>query len=216
MLPNVEIVMMSLDDLQLDPRNPRQNSGAVEKLADSIRQFGFRVPLVVNPSKLILAGHTRYAAAALLGMDSVPCIVADDLTEEQQRAFNIADNRVSDYSFWDVDKLTDLVAGMDESFTSMFDLDALIVDDFADLDLESSSRKDRPSKREGLDLAPFEKYQYVTVICRSTYDYLNLLAQLGLEDTQSRYVSGVMKRGSSYGRIIEYSELVKLLKEDRP
>jgi hypothetical protein len=203
--------MLSLDELQLDPQNPRQNSGAVEKLADSIRQFGFRVPLVVNPERLILAGHTRYAAAALLGMDTVPCIVADDLTPEQQRAFNIADNRVADFSFWDVDKLSDLVAGLDEEFTAMFDLEALVVDDFADLDVEGESRKGRPSKREGLDLAPFEKYQYVTIVCRSTYDYSNLLERLGLEDTQSRYLDGVLKRGSSYGRVIEYADLVKLL-----
>jgi hypothetical protein len=207
----MEIVMLTLDELKLDPKNPRQNSGAVEKLADSIRQFGFRVPLVVNSENLVLAGHTRYAAAAMLGMASVPCVVADDLTEEQQRAFNIADNRVADFSFWDIDKLTDLVAEIDAEHVSMFDLDALVVDDFADLDLDGDSRKVRPSKREGLDLAPFEKYQYVTVICRSTYDYLNLLERLGLEDTQQRYVSGVLQRGSSYGRVIEYSELVKLL-----
>src|SRR5262245_55575261 len=109
MLVGVEIVMLALSELRPDPKNPRQNSGAVEKVADSIREFGFRVPLVVNGENVILAGHTRFAAAALLGMDKVPCVVADDLTEEQQRAFNIADNRVSDFAFWDVDKLADLV-----------------------------------------------------------------------------------------------------------
>lgn len=202
--------MLELDELRLDPRNPRQNSGAVEKLADSIRQFGFRVPIVVNEERLILAGHTRYAAAAMLGLTSVPCVVVDDLTEEQQRAFNIADNRVADFSFWDVDKLSDLVAELSDEYVSMFDLEALVTDDFADLD-EFESRKSRPSKREGLDLAPFEKYQYVTVVCRSSYDYSNLLERLGLEDTQSRYYDGVLKRGASFGRIIEYADLVKLL-----
>jgi hypothetical protein len=208
----MDIVTLPLDALQLDPRNPRQNSGAVEKVADSIREFGFRVPLVVNAEHLILAGHTRFAAATMLGLKEVPCVVADDLTPEQQRAFNIADNRVSDFAFWDVDKLADLVAELPDDLTAMFDLDALVVDEFDELGLDGTgSRKGKPSKREGLDLAPFEKYQYVTVVCRSTYDYLNLLERLGLEDTQSRYLDGVLKRGSSYGRVIEYADLAKLL-----
>jgi len=61
-----------------------------------------------------------------------------------------------------------------------------------------------PEKRNGLDLAPFEKYQYVMIVCRTEHDYLNLLARLDLEDKQKAYVDGVLKRGSSTGRVIEY------------
>jgi ParB family chromosome partitioning protein len=205
----LEIVMLDLDALKLDPDNPRNNSGAVEKVAESIRLFGFKVPIVVNSDGMILAGHTRYYAAALLGMAQVPCIVADDLTPEQQRAFNIADNRVANFSFFELDKLEELVAQMSDEFVAAFDLDGLVDLPIDDVDFAKESKQ--PEKREGLDLAPFEKYQYVTIICRSTYDYSNLLERFGLEDVQRRYVNGVMKRGSSYGRVIEYADLIKLI-----
>ena len=203
----VEIVTLGLDQLRLDPDNPRNNSGAVEKVADSIREFGFKVPIVVNADRMILAGHTRYLAAAMLGLTEVPCVIADDLTPDQQRAFNIVDNRVSDYSFFDLDKLSELMADLDESIISTFDLDAL-VSAVPDLDFTPDVAV-APEKRSGLDLAPFEKYQYVTIICRSTYDYSNLLDQLDLVDVQRRYVNGNLKRGSTYGRIIEYADFVK-------
>lgn len=211
MVREMQIEMLKLTDLKLDPDNPRHNSGAVEKLADAIRRFGFRVPIVVNSDHMILAGHTRFHAAAMLGMTEVPCIVADDMSAELQREFNVVDNRIPEFSFWDIDKLSEQVATMAEEAVSMFDLDALVIDDIVDLDEDTGSRKERPSKRDGLDLAPFEKYQYVTVVCRSTYDYLNLLERLGIENVQGRYVNGVLKRGSSYGRVIEYADLVKLL-----
>ena len=203
----MEIVDLKLDELRLDPDNPRNNSGAVEKVADSIRAFGFKVPIVVNSERMILAGHTRYLAAAMLGMSTVPCLVADDLTTEQQRAFNIIENRVSDYSFFDLDKLSELMTELDDAVVSGFDLDALVSAE-PDFDFVPKASAG-PEKRAGLDLAPFEKYQYVTIICRSTYDYTNLLEQLDVVDVQRRYVNGNLKRGATYGRIIEYADFVK-------
>ena len=200
----LEIVMVPLDELRPDPNNPRTNSGAVEKVAESIRRYGFNVPVGINAERLILAGHTRYLAAAMLGMTEVPCVVLDHLSPEQQREYNVADNRAHDFSFFDVDKLNELMADLSDEFVSEFDLDALVADE---PDFEFVP-KAQPEKRRGLDLAPFEKYQYVTIICRSTYDYANLLESLDLEDVQRRYVNGNLKRGSTYGRIIEYADFV--------
>ena len=76
-------------------RNPRKNENAVEKVASSIQEFGFRQPIVVDSKNVIIAGHTRFEAAKRLGLDVVPIHVADGLTEQQAKAYRIADNRVS-------------------------------------------------------------------------------------------------------------------------
>ena len=204
----MEIVMLPLGELQPDPKNPRTNSGAVEKVAESIRQFGFNVPIGINAEHLILAGHTRFLAASMLGLEEAPCIVLDHLTAEQQREYNIADNRASDFSFFDLGKLSELADELSEEFIADFDLDGLLsgVEDYGVTDAPVEAE---PEKRHGLDLAPFEKYQYVTIICRTTYDYTNLLGRLGLEDVQARYVGQYLKRGQSTGRIIEYADFVR-------
>lgn len=90
-----------LDELRPYENNPRNNDGAVPYVADSIREFGFRVPLVIDRDGVIVAGHTRYKAAQTIGLETVPCVVADDLTDEQVRAFRLADNKVAEASEWD-------------------------------------------------------------------------------------------------------------------
>ena len=86
-------------------RNPRKNDNAVEKVASSIQEFGFRQPIVVDSKNVIIAGHTRFEAAKRLGLDVVPIHVADGLTEQQAKAYRIADNRVSQEAEWDYDLL---------------------------------------------------------------------------------------------------------------
>ena len=75
-------------------RNPRKNENAVEKVASSIKEFGFRQPIVVDEESVIIAGHTRYESAKRLGMETVPVHVAKGLTPQQVKAYRIADNRV--------------------------------------------------------------------------------------------------------------------------
>lgn len=86
-------------------KNPRRNDDAVEYVAESIKQFGFKVPIVIDKNNVIVAGHTRYKAAKKLGLSKIPCIVADDLTEEQIKAFRLADNKVAEAAEWDFDLL---------------------------------------------------------------------------------------------------------------
>ena len=90
----VIIVEIKLDELILYENNPRNNEEAIESVANSIKTFGFKVPIVVDRNNVIIAGHTRYKAAKKLGLNKVPCIVADDLTEDQVNAFHLADNKV--------------------------------------------------------------------------------------------------------------------------
>lgn len=86
-------------------KNPRKNNEAVDPVAESIKEFGFKVPIVVDKNNVIITGHTRYKAAKKLKMKTVPCIVADDLTEEQAKAFRLADNKVGEIAEWDTDLL---------------------------------------------------------------------------------------------------------------
>lgn len=101
----MEIINKKLTELIPYKNNPRKNDEAVKYVANSIRDFGFKVPIVIDKNNVIVAGHTRYKASQQLGLKEVPCIVADDLTEDQIKAFRLADNKVSEKAEWDIDLL---------------------------------------------------------------------------------------------------------------
>lgn len=82
-----EIVYKSIKSIKPYERNPRKNDNAVDAVAESIKQFGFKVPVVIDKDGTIVCGHTRYKAAKKMGIDKIPCIVADDLTEEEITAY---------------------------------------------------------------------------------------------------------------------------------
>ena len=101
----MEIKELSIKSIKAYEKNPRKNDGAVEAVANSIREFGFRVPIVIDKTNTIVAGHTRLKAAIKLGLKTVPCVVADDLTDEQIKAYRLADNKTAELSTWDLDLL---------------------------------------------------------------------------------------------------------------
>ena len=110
----MEVVQKRVDELVPYENNPRLNDDSVKYVAESIKQFGFKVPIVVDKDNVIIAGHTRLKAALELGMEEVPCIVASDLTPEQVDAFRLADNKVGEFSTWDTDKLLEELAKLEE------------------------------------------------------------------------------------------------------
>lgn len=93
--------------------NPRNNDLAVEKVKYSIQRFGFLFPVVIDVNYVIVAGHTRVRACRELGIQTIPCIIADELTEEQINLFRLVDNKTSEYSDWDFEKLKDELACVD-------------------------------------------------------------------------------------------------------
>lgn len=109
----IKVCYKALDDLKPYENNPRDNTEAIDPVARSIEEFGFKVPMVVTGDGTIVTGHTRYEAAKQLGLESVPCIVADDLTDEQIKAFRIIDNRVSEIADWDEELLELEIKGME-------------------------------------------------------------------------------------------------------
>ena len=114
--------------------NPRNNDLAVEKVKYSIQRFGFLFPVVVDLNYVIVAGHTRVRACRELGIQSVPCIVADELTEEQVNFFRLVDNKTSEYSDWDFEKLkselalVDLTLEENQLLLERFELSAEVFD----------------------------------------------------------------------------------------
>lgn len=112
----MEIKNVKLKEIKPYEKNPRRNEEAVKYVAESIQQFGFKVPIVIDSNNVIVAGHTRWKAAKKLGINEVPCVVADDLTDEQIRAFRLADNKTGEMSGWDFDLLfteLDDITGID-------------------------------------------------------------------------------------------------------
>ena len=106
--------LIDIDINKLIPyaNNPRKNDGAVDPVANSIREFGFKVPIVIDKENNVVCGHTRLKAAKKLGLKTVPCVIADDLNDEQIKAFRLADNKVGELAEWDFDLLSDELDGI--------------------------------------------------------------------------------------------------------
>lgn len=104
-MSQVQVIQMKLADLIPYENNPRINDDAIDVVAKSIKEFGFKNPIIIDKDNVIVCGHTRRLASLKLGLTEVPCIRADDLTEDQINAFRVADNKSSELSTWDLDKL---------------------------------------------------------------------------------------------------------------
>lgn len=112
----MEITMRLVSELIEYENNPRINADAVEPVAESIKQFGFKVPILLDENDVIIAGHTRLKAARKLGLKEVPCISCDDLSPEQVSAFRLIENKTSEFSAWDFEKL-------DQELAELTDID---------------------------------------------------------------------------------------------
>ena len=163
---DIEIVYKRLDELVPYEKNPRKNTKAVKYVANSISEFGFKVPIVIDENNVVICGHTRLLASEKLGMDEVPCIIAKDLTEEQIKAFRLADNKVSEKAEWDFDLLN-------EEMDELFDFDMTEFGfEFVD---EEKNKRDTQNKVEGilnLNKATFNGVgKYDIPQLEPTYDY---------------------------------------------
>ena len=127
----LEIKYVNINDITPYKNNPRINEEAIPLVAKSIKEFGFRNPIILDKNNVIVCGHTRYEAAKRLEMEELPCLYADDLTKEQIKAFRLADNKVSEKAMWDYSKL-------DEELNSILDIDMAQFDfETTDIDWES-------------------------------------------------------------------------------
>lgn len=132
------------DPLNLIPyeNNPRLNDYAVKKVLESIKQFGFTNPILVDKDLVIIAGHTRREASILLGLEKVPYIIKEDLSPEQVKAYRIADNKLAELSNWDEDLLK-------EELGELMDVDFnLEVLGFTEIDLTSIFKEEEPKNEK--------------------------------------------------------------------
>lgn len=127
----MQIESIKIVDLVPYEHNPRINDKAVGKLANSIKEFGFINPIVIDKDNVIIAGHTRLKAAKKLKLEEVPCIRAAGLTDEQVKAFRLADNKLAELSEWDMELL-------EQELAEIVDIDMADFG-FPDLDMEESA-----------------------------------------------------------------------------
>lgn len=164
-------------------RNPRDNSKAIDKVALSIKEFGYKVPIVINSENIIINGHTRLLALKKLGYEEVDVIVADDLSDEQVKAFRLADNKTAEYSEWDFNllnkELEDILNTTDLDMT-MFGFDDVVksIEDSIEHDkdmLDSvNDREEQPSEEQPSEETPKEKEGYYGDERENTYNAYNL------------------------------------------
>ncbi len=139
--------MMKVDELIPYVNNPRHNDHAVDTVASSIKNFGFKVPIVIDRFNEIVTGHTRLKASIKLGYEEVPCIVADDLTDEQIKAFRLADNKVSELAEWDFELLEAELGLLDFNMEQFgFDMDEFDFDADGDEVVEDDFEIEEPEQ----------------------------------------------------------------------
>ena len=132
-MDKLKIEYVDINNIKPYKKNPRKNEDAIPYVMESIKQFGFKNPVILDKDNVIVAGHTRIESAKRLGITEIPCIYADDLTDEQIRAFRLADNKVGEIAEWDIDLLD----------TELDDILNIDMSDFGfDLDFEDEEEKE--------------------------------------------------------------------------
>lgn len=204
-MAEINIVTVDIYDIKPYARNPRNNKKSIDRVAESIRQFGFLQPIVCDEHNVILAGHTRYAAAKKLGLDKVPVIYAENLTEAQAKAYRLADNKAGEGSEW----LMDLLA--EELETVNVEIPEL---DLLGFEFEGKEEKRRKKWENRVSRCGLKKdtkvrtrdgYLYTCFHCtgkngktldeiKEDPDMINVFAD-NLSDYVSRYFGGDLKNG---------------------
>lgn len=140
----MNIVNKKIGELKPYENNPRHNENAVPYVVESIKRYGFKNPIIIDKDNVIVAGHTRYLASKELGLNEVPCIVADDLTEDEIKEFRLVDNRTAEMSEWDDELLASELSDIDfGDFDFGFDIEEIesdtevIEDDYEPQDVET-------------------------------------------------------------------------------
>lgn len=200
----LEIEYVDINSIKPYEKNPRKNDKAVEYVANSIKEFGFKVPIVIDKENVIVAGHTRYKAAIKLGLKEAPCIIANDLKEEQIKAFRLADNKVSEQAKWDMDlldkELNDLYNILDMSNFGF----AIQIENI-DLDVEGE---------EKITSELGEANNYVVLEFDTQWDWEEAQIILGIERV-STGEDNVNIRRHGIGRVIKGKPIIERLKDKK-
>ena len=142
-MDKLKIEYVDINSIKPYKKNPRKNEEAIPYVMESIKQFGFKNPVILDKDNVIVAGHTRIESAKRLGITEIPCIYADDLTDEQIKAFRLADNKVAEIAEWDIDLLDTELDDILNINMSDFGFDLDLEDEFNEEDLEDERQKEK-------------------------------------------------------------------------
>ena len=155
-MKEMKIEYKNIGELVPYENNPRINDEAVEYVANSIKEFGFKVPIIIDKDNVIVAGHTRLKAAKQLKLKQVPVIMADDLSEEQIKAFRLADNKVSEKALWDISKLNIELDNIDLDMSNFgFELEPIDTPSIEFDDGYYGDERERTNKAYNLDIIDY-------------------------------------------------------------
>lgn len=198
----MNILDLKLSDITPYENNPRNNDEAVEPVLESIKEFGFKVPIIIDKNNVIVAGHTRYKAAKKLKLDTVPCIRADDLTEEQIRAFRLADNKVSEFAKWDNQLLNIELDEIDLNM-SLFGFEFVEEEEKEEVEVEFT---------ETLN----EEHNYIVLYFDNDIDWLQAESLFNIKtvkDYSTRKDGVIKKERKGIGRVLNGAEALNKLTE---
>lgn len=199
------IVYKDINDIIPYENNPRHNDDAVDYVANSIKEFGFKVPIIIDNENVIVTGHTRLKAAIKLGLKEVPCIMADDLNEDQIKAFRLADNKVAEYSSWDFSKL-----GIELKEIDMNMNDFGFPMEIEDIDIRDSGEIEQSEEKIASELG--EMNDYVVLEIKTTKDWERACRLLGVERCATGEDNPKIRR-HGFGRVIDGKQVLDRLEE---
>lgn len=201
----MQIIYKKIDEVIPYENNPRKNESAVDYVAKSIKEFGFKVPIIIDKNNIIVTGHTRLKAAKKLGLEEVPVIMADDLTEEQIKAFRLADNKVSEFAEWDDDLLK---MELDDIDIDMSDFGFILDSGFVETDTEDGGDNPYTTK---INIPQYEitgdepqiSELYDDTKCN---ELISKIEKANITDEQKEFLKNAATRhlAFSYNKIAEY------------
>ena len=203
----MNIIDKRLDEIQPYENNPRKNDSAVPYVARSIEKYGFKVPIIIDKEGTIVAGHTRYLASIELGLETVPCLIADDLSEEEIREFRLVDNKVAEFAGWDDILLKEELDNIDIDM-SEFGFEEII---------DSIIDKAEPPEVEFTEVLG-EEHNYIVLYFDNEVDWLQMesLLDIGVKKNLSTRKDGKITKSmerKSVGRVFRGKEVLERLRE---
>lgn len=205
----MNVVNKRIDEITPYENNPRNNDVAVEYVANSIKSFGFKVPIVIDENNVIVTGHTRLKAAKQLGMEEVPCVIADDLTADEIKAFRLADNKVAEFSLWDNDALTKELSNIEDINMDLFG--------FIDEELNEPISKQEEKPEVEFSEILGEENNFIVLQFKTDIDWLQALSVFDIKEVRpystrkdGKITKGMEKR-IGVGRVLDGAKAIEKL-----
>ena len=205
----MKVEMVSTDSITPYANNARRNKKAIDAVAASLNEFGFRQPIVVDAERVIVVGHTRHAAAVKLGMDEVPVHVAEGLSDDAIRAYRLADNKTAEIAEWDDDKLaTELL----ELAETDIDLEAM---GFDAVDVAEMMGVEKEEAKPEVEFSQYigESNNYIVLLFDNDTDWIHANTLFDLPSVYAARRNGKpWSRG--VGRVINGAEAIEKIRSE--